>query len=90
MQLLHYKKFKKLIQPTGTVKCPDISEKDKKLIVLYCCGFSDTSVKTVLGYTNIKSVYNRKRSIPKEKLGINANISIVDLIEQYKTKNKEN
>ena len=63
-------------------KYPTLTEKDLRLIILICCDFSDNSIKTILQYTNIKSLYNRKRLLPIEKMGKNATIK--EVIEEFR------
>lgn len=67
---------------------PEISDKDMRLIILSCCGFSDKSIKSILDYTNIKSIYNRKRLLPIEKL--NSDVNLMQFIQQFKAENDKN
>ena len=60
---------------------PTLSKKDIQLIILCCCGFSDKSIMSILDYTNQKSVYNRKRLLPSEKM--NSDLSLTQFIEKY-------
>ena len=47
-----------------------LTESERNLLALYCCGFSRTVIMVTMGYNNIGTVYNKKIQIAK-KLHVN-------------------
>lgn len=47
-----------------------LTESERNLLALYCCGFSRTVIMVTMGYNNIGTVYNKKILIAK-KLHVN-------------------